>query len=115
MEQHQTHSGHSHRHGPGCGHRTIVHGQHVDYLHDGHLHCVQGETTVERVIGATTDNPVTCTLGHECDGHPDDHTHGAGCGHEQVPHGDHVDHLVGGHLHHQHGRHCDHHGAVPAA
>jgi hypothetical protein len=29
-----------------------------------------------------------------------------------VPHGDHVDYLVGGHLHHAHNGHCDHHGAV---
>jgi hypothetical protein len=29
-----------------------------------------------------------------------------------VPHGDHVDYLVDGHLHHPHGGHCDHHGAV---
>jgi hypothetical protein len=31
-----------------------------------------------------------------------------------VPHGDHVDYLVDGHLHHPHGGHCDHHGAVQA-
>jgi UDP-2,3-diacylglucosamine pyrophosphatase LpxH len=29
-----------------------------------------------------------------------------------VPHGDHVDYLVGGHLHHPHGDHCDDHGPV---
>jgi hypothetical protein len=29
-----------------------------------------------------------------------------------VPHGDHVDYLVDGHLHHPHGDHCDHHGSV---
>jgi hypothetical protein len=29
-----------------------------------------------------------------------------------VPHGDHVDYLVDGHLHHPHGDHCDDHGAV---
>jgi hypothetical protein len=26
--------------------------------------------------------------------------HGPGCGHEAVPHGDHVDYLVDDHLHH---------------
>jgi hypothetical protein len=31
-----------------------------------------------------------------------------------VPHGDHQDFLVGGHLHHQHGTHCDDHGAIRA-
>jgi UDP-2,3-diacylglucosamine pyrophosphatase LpxH len=29
-----------------------------------------------------------------------------------VPHGDHVDYLVDGHLHHPHGDHCDDHGPV---
>jgi hypothetical protein len=32
-----------------------------------------------------------------------------------VPHGDHVDYLVGGHLHHQHGNHCDDHGPLQSA
>ena len=31
-----------------------------------------------------------------------DHVHGLDCGHEAVPHGDHVDYLVGSYLHHQH-------------
>jgi hypothetical protein len=29
-----------------------------------------------------------------------------------MPHGDHVDYIVGDHLHYQHGTHCDHHGSV---
>ena len=29
---------HLHEHGPGCGHEAVVHGDHVDYLHDGHRH-----------------------------------------------------------------------------
>jgi hypothetical protein len=29
---------HRHTHGPGCGHDAVVHRDHVDYLHDGHLH-----------------------------------------------------------------------------
>lgn len=29
---------HEHEHGPGCGHEAIPHGDHVDYLHDGHRH-----------------------------------------------------------------------------
>jgi UDP-2,3-diacylglucosamine pyrophosphatase LpxH len=29
-----------------------------------------------------------------------------------VPHADHVDYLVDGHLHHPHGSHCDDHGPV---
>ncbi len=42
----------------------------------------------------------------------ENHSHGPGCGHEAVPHGDHVDFLVGDHLHHQHADHCDDHGTV---
>jgi UDP-2,3-diacylglucosamine pyrophosphatase LpxH len=38
--------------------------------------------------------------------------HGPDCGHPAVPHGDHVDYLVAGHLHHPHGTHCDDHGPV---
>ena len=29
---------HEHVHGEGCGHETVQHGDHVDYLHDGHRH-----------------------------------------------------------------------------
>jgi hypothetical protein len=29
-----------------------------------------------------------------------------------VPHGEHFDYLVGGHLHYPHDGHCDDHGAV---
>jgi zinc transport system permease protein len=32
--------GHRHQHGPGCGHLAIEHGDHVDYIHDGHRHAV---------------------------------------------------------------------------
>ncbi len=36
---HQTHQEHdTHVHGPDCGHESVVHGDHVDYLHDGHRH-----------------------------------------------------------------------------
>jgi len=33
---------HGHQHGPGCGHIAIEHGDHVDYIHDGHRHAVHG-------------------------------------------------------------------------
>jgi zinc transport system permease protein len=33
---------HRHQHGPGCGHVGIEHGDHVDYIHDGHRHAVHG-------------------------------------------------------------------------
>lgn len=33
---------HDHDHGPDCGHLAVEHGDHVDYLHDGHRHAVHG-------------------------------------------------------------------------
>lgn len=33
---------HLHRHGEGCGHEPVPHGDHVDYLHDGHRHAAHG-------------------------------------------------------------------------
>jgi hypothetical protein len=31
-----------HKHGPGCGHEAVSHGDHVDYLVAGHLHHPHG-------------------------------------------------------------------------
>jgi zinc transport system permease protein len=33
---------HEHEHGPGCGHEALVHGDHVDYVHDGSRHAPHG-------------------------------------------------------------------------
>lgn len=33
---------HPHDHGPACGHVAVEHGDHVDYVHDGHRHAVHG-------------------------------------------------------------------------
>jgi hypothetical protein len=33
----------SHKHGPDCGHAAIPHGDHVDYLVEGHLHHPHGD------------------------------------------------------------------------
>jgi zinc transport system permease protein len=33
---------HQHEHGPACGHDAVQHGDHVDYVHDGHRHAVHG-------------------------------------------------------------------------
>jgi hypothetical protein len=107
------HANHNHQHGPNCGHTAVHHDGHVDYLHDGHLHHVASDGSVEEhVLPVTGANPAACTSGHKCAGHAADHVHGPGCGHEAVPHGDHTDYLVDGHLHHQHGDHCDDHGPV---
>jgi hypothetical protein len=113
--EHKIHAGHTHVHGAGCGHTAVKHGDHVDYLHDGHLHQPHGDQVDEHVVEVSAANPAGCTPNHACAGHDAGHRHGAGCGHEAVPHGDHVDYLVNGHLHHPHGGHCDDHGALAAA
>ena len=112
MSEHQTHASHSHQHGPNCGHTGIRHGDHVDYLHDGHLHRDHAGHVDECRVETTGANAATCTPKHACSGHEVNHAHRPGCGHEAVPHGDHTDFLVEGHLHHPHGSHCDDHGAV---
>ncbi len=109
----QTHSDHNHTHGNNCGHLRIRHEDHTDYLHDGHLHFVHGDHTDEHTLAVGGDNPSLCTPAHACMAHPRNHTHGPNCGHERVPHGDHVDYRVGDHLHHPHDGHCDHHGNLP--
>lgn len=109
------HDNHTHQHGPDCGHTAIKHDDHVDYLHDGHLHHVKGDKVEEHTLAVTATNPAGCTPKHACSGHDKAHQHGPDCGHPAVPHGDHVDYLVDGHLHHPHGDHCDDHGPVQKA
>ena len=111
-----THEDHSHVHGTDCGHTAVKHGDHVDFLHDGHLHHqTQAGVVEEHTLDVNDANPASCTGGHVCSGHDAAHVHGPDCGHEAVPHGDHIDYLVDGHLHHQHNGHCDNHGAVHIA
>lgn len=83
-----------------------------DHLHDGELHHHGGAGVERHALAIGDTNPADCTPGHDCAEHDADHEHGPGCGHEPVPHGDHIDYLVGGHLHHPHGDHCDDHGPV---
>jgi zinc transport system permease protein len=33
---------HGHEHGDSCGHPAVPHGDHVDYVHDGHRHASHG-------------------------------------------------------------------------
>jgi hypothetical protein len=106
----QNHSGHEHKHGPNCGHKQVKHDNHTDYLHDGHLHHVHEDHVDEHQIPESGANVSKCTPDHAC--HDSAHKHAGGCGHEAIPHGDHVDYLVDGHLHHPCQNHCDDHGAV---
>jgi hypothetical protein len=105
-------SHHDHHHGCGCGHTGIKHNDHVDYLHDGALHHMGAAGLEEHRLEVSAANPEQCTPAHACAGHAKDHRHGPNCGHEAVPHGNHTDYLVNGHLHHPHGDHCDDHGGV---
>jgi len=103
---HQVHEAHTHVHSGDCGHKQIMHGDHVDFLHDGHLHAAHNMHFDECSIAVSAENPadcanIECTCGHT-----------AGCTHETIPHGDHVDHLVGNRLHFSHADHCDDHGEV---
>ncbi|WP_363316497.1 metalloregulator ArsR/SmtB family transcription factor [uncultured Microbacterium sp.] len=58
----------------------------------------------ERVIMTDTDVHAEHTAA--------EHEHGAACGHEAVPHGDHVDYVHGTHRHALHGDHYDEHESV---
>jgi hypothetical protein len=103
---------HDHNHNPGCGHTMVKHDGHIDFVHDGHLHHQNEDGTVEEhVLDVSAKNPAGCSSGNHLT-HADHHVHGPDCGHEAIPHGDHVDYIVDGRLHHPHGDHCDDHGAV---
>lgn len=112
MSSHKTHDRHSHVHQSGCGHKTIQHGDHNDYLHDGHMHHIHTGYIDECSVNVDAINPEGCTPSHNCGEHDKGHTHGPNCGHETIPHGNHTDHLVNGHLHYSHGTHCDDHGIL---
>ena len=102
----------SHSHGPGCGHTAIKHDGHTDYLENGHLYHQEGNTLEDHVVAVSKTNPDGCRKFAGPIGHDTKHKHGPGCGHEAVPHGDHIDYLVDGRLHHPHGDHCDDHGPI---
>lgn len=105
---------HDHRHSLDCEHKLVAHGDHHDFLHDGHLHHVEGDSVVEHAIDVDADHPDACTPDHACHGHEVGHTHSPTCGHAAVPHGDQIDYLVEGHLHFPHDGHCDYHGRLVA-
>jgi hypothetical protein len=114
-DTHPTHESHDHEHASDCGHVVIRHESHVDFLHDGHLHHVHEGHVDEHALLASTANPSDCASGHACNAHERAHRHDPQCGHESVPHADHVDYLVDGHLHNRHSDHCDNHGRLERA
>lgn len=86
----KTHHEHNHVHGQDCGHTAIKHDDHIDYLHDGHLHHEHDGHYDEHTLAVDGTNPDGCHPVSDCG----DHVHGEGCGHEAVPHGDHVDYML---------------------
>jgi zinc transport system permease protein len=40
---HVVSNAHQHAHDKKCGHPAVEHGDHVDYVHDGHLHAAHGD------------------------------------------------------------------------
>lgn len=102
-KKHQPHEPHDHQHGPDCGHIRVQWANETAYLHDGHMHRKRGGNWEEAAIPVTNENPDTCQQ-VACSGH-------AGSA-QTVPHGDHMDVVVGGRLHHTHNGHCDDHGPI---
>lgn len=103
---HHTHDDHTHEHSLSCGHTKIHHGDHIDYVHDGHLHTKHEDHWDECKIEVSDKNPENCApVQSDCQ-------HNEDCGHELVPHGDHYDYLANGRLHHVHVDHIDDHGSV---
>ena len=102
---HRIHEPHAHTHSAQCGHTRIQHGDHIDYVHNGHLHAEHDGHYDDHVIEISDTNqavcaPIACACSHD------------DCGHEAIPHGDHMDYLCEGRLHHRHGDHCDDHGPI---
>lgn len=112
MNECEKHPDHNHQHEPECVRVAIEHDGHTDYLHDGHLHHAHNDHVDEHALPVNATNPDSCSPDHDCGEHDQGHVHGPDCGHEQVPHGDHVGYLVQEHLHHPHGDHCDDHGRI---
>ena len=111
IEDHRSALNKTHQHSPHCGHTAVVHQNHIDYLVDGRLeHVGEGGSITHHVIEVSELNPEECAPLNDCE--LEEHVHGPGCGHELVPHGDHMDYLVNGVLHHPHEDHCDDHGPV---
>lgn len=98
--EHKSHG--SHKHGENCGHAFIKHGDHLDYIHDGHFHHVtaSGQVVEHNVRVAASKDHVKAPA-------EPGHKHGANCGHASIRHGDHSDYVVDGNVHHVHGDHCD--------
>ena len=55
--RHERAERHLHEHGPACGHPAVPHGNHVDYLHDGHRHAAHADHWDEHADHADRSDP----------------------------------------------------------
>jgi hypothetical protein len=100
QQPHDEHPSHAHLHDRWCGHAQVTHGDHLDFLHDGHLHHPDGDHVDEGSSpGSALHLPHGCHM----------HVHRPDCGHALTTHAGHVDYRHGEHLHAVHGDHYDEH------
>jgi hypothetical protein len=93
---------------------AVRHDDHIDYLDHGRLLHESAGQIEEHTIAVSAKNPDRCEGEHRVEAIAG-HKHGPDCGHETVPHGDHLDYLVDGRLQHPHGDHIDDHGPLSLA
>jgi len=110
MSEQKNHPSDVHTRATGSGHATTAHDDHKECVQGGHRDHVAGGRAHGHQFDVGKSNPAACTPEHACGAHAADHVHGTGCSHEAVPHGDHTDYVVNGHLHHPCDKHCDDHG-----
>ncbi len=98
--EHKSHE--THKHGENCGHAVIKHSDHVDHMHEGHMHntVASGKVVEHKLRVATAKDHVKAPS-------ENGHAHGVNCGHERIEHDNHSDYVVNGNVHHVHGDHCD--------
>jgi hypothetical protein len=109
LEGRIAHTDATHTHGARCGHTRITHGDHNDYEHEGHFHALHLDHYDDHgSIAMNNNDRGTASASDDWITHA--HSHGVGCGHPAVAHGDHTDYVHDGHFHAPHGDHYHDHG-----
>jgi hypothetical protein len=78
--EHAIHPKYTQERGAECGHTIIEHNDHVDFLHNGHMHHPDEGHVDEHKLEVSSANPETCTNGRVCNGHDAQRVHGTDCG-----------------------------------
>lgn len=111
---HVSHKKEAHAHGAKCGHATVKHGAHSDYLHDGKYHALHEDHYDEHGEKHANSPKAKRHLASDncvrAEAHS--HKHGPKCGHKSVQHGDHQDYDHDGRYHATHKDHVDDHGTL---